>query len=144
MKKQINLTIKAHLLRGAFYLLLLMPMAVWVIPFAFGQRVTTKQSAVADPLLLGLAPVAKLSNSDEPASVTWTFTGSLNIARYFHTATLLPHGMVLIAGGTDGVNALASAELYDPASGMWSTTGSLNTARYLHTATLLPHGIVLP
>src|SRR5438034_11585983 len=53
------------------------------------------------PLLLGLAPVAALSNSDEPASVTWTFTGSLNIARYFHTATLLPNGMVLVAGGDD-------------------------------------------
>jgi hypothetical protein len=106
MKKQINPTIKAHLLRGAFYMLSLMLMAVCVISFALGQRVTTEQSAVAEPLLLGLAP----------ASGTWTATGSLNTARYFHTATLLPNGMVLVAGGTDGVNALASAELYDPAS----------------------------
>ena len=48
MKKQLNLSVKAHLLRGAFYLLLLMLMAVCVIPFALGQRATTKQSAVAD------------------------------------------------------------------------------------------------
>src|SRR5438876_12398287 len=45
MKKQINPTIKAHLLRGAAYLLLLM--AVCAIPFALAQsrsRGTTKRS----------------------------------------------------------------------------------------------------
>ena len=82
------------------------------------------------PLLLGLVPVAALSNSDEPASVTWTATGSLNTARYFHTATLLPNGMVLVAGGRDSSGQpLDSAELYDPDSGMWNKTASLNTAR---------------
>ena len=35
----------------------------------------------------------------DPASGTWTATGSLNTARYFHTATLLPNGMMLVAGG---------------------------------------------
>src|SRR5437016_7792288 len=124
MKKQLNPSVKANLLRGAFYLLLLMLMAVCVIPFALGQRATTKQSAVADPLLLGLAPVAALSNSDEPASGCWTATGSLNTARYYHTATLLPTGKVLVAGGWDGFNPFTSAELYDPDSGMWSKTGS--------------------
>ena len=44
MKKQINPTIKAHLIRGAFYLLLLL--AVCAIPFALAQSETrTKQSA---------------------------------------------------------------------------------------------------
>ena len=45
MKKQINPTIKAHLIRGAFYLLLLL--AVCAIPFALAQsrsRGTSKQS----------------------------------------------------------------------------------------------------
>ena len=40
MKKQINPTIKAHLVRGAFYLLLLV--AVCAIPFALAQRNTKK------------------------------------------------------------------------------------------------------
>ena len=42
MKKQINPTIRAHLIRGAFYLLLLF--ALCVIPFAFGRRATSTQS----------------------------------------------------------------------------------------------------
>ena len=61
----------------------------------------------------------------------------------FHTATLLPNGKVLVAGGSNGGGSLSSAELYDPASGSWSTTGSLATARDYHTATLLPNGKVL-
>src|SRR5947199_5783072 len=40
MKKQINLNVKAHLIRGACYLLLLLAMCV--IPFALGQRTTAK------------------------------------------------------------------------------------------------------
>jgi large repetitive protein len=76
----------------------------------------------------------------DPASGTWTATGSLATARSLHTATLLPNGKVLVVGG---YGALASAELYDSASGTWTATGSLATPRYGHTATLLPNGKVL-
>jgi hypothetical protein len=41
----------------------------------------------------------------DPASGTWTFTGSLNSARADHTATLLPNGMVLVAAGESSSNA---------------------------------------
>ena len=80
----------------------------------------------------------------DPTSGNWTATlHPLNMARTFHTATLLPNGKVLVAGGNDGSNSLTSAELYDPASGFWTVTGSLNTVRQSHTATLLPNGKVL-
>ena len=75
--------------------------------------------------------------------VNFVITGSLATARNGHTATLLPNGKVLVAGGGDGGSILASAELYDPASGTWSATGSLVFARFAHTATLLPNSKVL-
>jgi len=78
------------------------------------------------------------------ASGTWTNTGSLHVRREGHTATLLPNGKVLVAGGFDDFLAPTNeAELYDPASGNWSITGSMNAIRWQHTATLLPNGRVL-
>src|SRR5712664_314443 len=47
MKKQINPKIKAHLIRSAFYVLLLL--AVCVIPFALAQRNAPKRSAATKP-----------------------------------------------------------------------------------------------
>src|SRR5438094_3935708 len=77
----------------------------------------------------------------DPATGMWTTTGSMSIAHSHHTATLLPTGQVLVAGGYSGSNAL-SAELYDPATGVWTPTGSLPGGRWDHTATLLPTGQV--
>lgn len=80
----------------------------------------------------------------DPATRTWSVTGSLAEARSDHTATLLPDGDVLVTGGSsDGPLALASAELYDPVAGTWSVTGRLAEARSGHRATLLPDGSVL-
>ncbi len=74
----------------------------------------------------------------------WVLTGTLGTARSDHTATLLPSGKVLVAGGHGVGNApLDSVELYDPVIGTWERTGSLATARMYHTATLLPDGKVL-
>ena len=65
-------------------------------------------------------------------------------ARDYHTATLLPDGRVLVAGGFDNdKRPLASAEVYDPSNGTWTAAGSMKVARVAHTATLLPDGRVL-
>ena len=68
----------------------------------------------------------------------WTATGSMTSARNFHTATLLPNGQVLVAGG-DGPYS-TNPELDDPASGTWTETGSMTNNRVAHTMTLLPMG----
>jgi hypothetical protein len=79
-----------------------------------------------------------------------TIVGSMGSARRGHTATLLPDGKVLIAGGygSEDVSAryygeLSSAELFDPASGRFIPTGSMGSVAGYHTATLLRNGKVL-
>lgn len=94
---------------------------------------------IAIAVLTIAAPLAAAGTSG-----TWTLSGSLSTARTNHTATLLPNGQVLVAGGSDPAGTvLSSAELFNPASGTWTVTGSMATARRVHTATLLPNGQVL-
>lgn len=81
-----------------------------------------------------------------PASGTFSLTGSLRTARSGQSATVLNNGNVLLAAGqNDGANGgyVGSAELYSPSTGKFSVTGSLNTPRFLHTAHLLANGQVL-
>lgn len=83
----------------------------------------------------------------DPGTGTFAPTGSLVTARYAHSATLLPDGKVLIAGGamfySAGAVPTTSAELYDPSTGSFAPTGSMNLQRDAHTATLLASGKVL-
>src|SRR3989440_1721119 len=133
MKKRTITTITKSLRWGAFVFILLF-LVIQVMPRAWGQRgqrVTSKST----------------SSVEAPSSLdggSWSVTGSLNTARYLHTAALLSNGMVLVAGGYDSnTHVLASAELYDPVSGSWTFTGNLNTARTVKNATLLTNGMVL-
>jgi Galactose oxidase, central domain len=81
----------------------------------------------------------------DPASGTWSPTGSLSESRSSHTATLLPSGKVLVTGGQRVLNAVnrSSAEIYDPQSGTWSLAASMSEPRNRHIATLLRTGKVL-
>jgi N-acetylneuraminic acid mutarotase len=79
----------------------------------------------------------------DPVSETWTETGPLQTERYDFTATLLPDGKVLVAGGAVTDTNTDTAELYDPDTGSWTPTKNLNEARAYHTATLLPDGQVM-
>ena len=76
----------------------------------------------------------------DPTAGSFAKTGTMGTERVSHTATLLPNGEVLLAGGWDRDGVLASAELYDPEVGDFSPTGSMATHRAAHTATLLPNG----
>jgi N-acetylneuraminic acid mutarotase len=86
-----------------------------------------------------------------PTVGTWTYTAYPMITpRYYHTATLLPNGKVLVAGGAyyDSSKAIVpinntNVEIYDPATGKWTPAKSLTKPRYGHRATLLPNGKVL-
>jgi RHS repeat-associated protein len=67
----------------------------------------------------------------------WTSTMTMNAKRQGHTATLLSTGKVLVVGGSDGTNALNTAELFDPATGTWTPTATFTGPRQLHTAVQL-------
>jgi hypothetical protein len=82
----------------------------------------------------------------DPSSGTFTATGSMATARFGHTATLLPDGRVLIAGGSPTFGsrvALTNSEIYNPSTGTFTATGDATTPRQWHTATLLNNGKVL-
>ena len=94
----------------------------------------------------GKATYDALSSAElyNPATGTWTLTGSMTAPREEQTATLLGNGEVLVAGGLgSGATAVTSAELYNPATGKWAPTGSMSAARQEGNATLLPDGDVL-
>jgi len=76
----------------------------------------------------------------DPSTGSFSVTGSMAAARIYHTATLLPSGKVLVAGGGD---ENSTAEVYDSATGSFSITGGMEIGRSGHTATLLPNGSVL-
>ena len=79
-----------------------------------------------------------------PTYANSTSAGALTAARALHTATLLPDGTIMAAGGTNGPNILSSAEIYSPASGTSApTVTGMTQPRDQHTSTLLPNGRVL-
>jgi hypothetical protein len=88
----------------------------------------------------------------DPGTGTFTeIVGDSGTGIYGHTATLLPNGTVLLAGGF--VNSVwdyagistsdDGASLYDSATGVFSGTGNMTANRGDHTATLLANGKVL-
>ena len=79
----------------------------------------------------------------DPATNTFTPANDLNEPRNGHTATLLPNGKVLLAGGWNQHGRTATAEVYDPQTGAFEYTGSLMAPRQGLTATLLHNGQVL-
>jgi hypothetical protein len=73
-------------------------------------------------VLVAGGPAANRPQLYDPASGFWSWAGLRNVARSEHTATLLPSGEVLLAGGSiNGAGSqyavVASTERYDPGLG---------------------------
>jgi hypothetical protein len=83
----------------------------------------------------------------DPTTDSYTAEVSSPTARAGATATLLPNGKVLIAGGLTGSGNTTLVELFDPTAnsgkGSFTTMTSMLAGRVSHTATLLPDGTVL-
>ena len=96
-------------------------------------------------------PVGPYSSSEalcsselyDPSTGVWTTVESMTENRAHFTASLLPNGMVLVAGGVNSSGTLSSSELYDPTTGHWTATGSMGNKRYNHSVASLINGQVL-
>jgi hypothetical protein len=117
----------------------------YTAPSTTGGPFHVVATSVQDPSKNAIADVTIVSSGFRP-------TGDMKAVRTAHTATLLPSGKVLIAGGDAcfffsyyyyGNCLLDSAEIYDAGAGTFSTTGKMSVTRDFHTATLLSNGKVL-
>ncbi|MEZ4210099.1 MAG: kelch repeat-containing protein [Patescibacteria group bacterium] len=79
----------------------------------------------------------------EPLTTT-SLTGYYGFhERYGNTVTKLNNGKILVAGGTNGAQALSSAFVYDPLTETNENLTNMLYERVWHTATLLPDGNVI-
>ena len=78
-----------------------------------------------------------------PQRVIWALREGSPRRDHGATATSLPNGKVLVAGGSYLSQPRRHTELYDPATGTFTFAAFMFTARIGHTATLLPSGNVL-
>ena len=79
-----------------------------------------------------------------PATKTFSSTGSMSTKRFEQTAVLLYTGNVLISGGCPGSGGCdSSTELYNPTTGTFSLSGPMSIGRYGGTSNLLEDGTVL-
>ena len=110
-------------------------------PSASGQAVDghTGHGAVLTPAAGAVGAASKAANtptSDPNASLA----PALATARSLHTSTTLDDGKILVVGGREGTNPVATAEVYDRATNAWTPAGSMAAPRFRHSATLLPDG----
>jgi hypothetical protein len=78
----------------------------------------------------------------DPNQGAWVSQPALRTPRELHTATLLPDGGVLLAGGFSNDDILASCELFRPADAKKAAvqeTVMMNHARFGHAAVPMPH-----
>ena len=91
----------------------------------------------------GQSTSSRLASAEifDPRTSTSQLVGSLHVARYLHSASIIEStGNILAVGGTDsGGLDLRSCELFDVNTSIWSLVGNMSDARsFLAVAPLMP------
>jgi N-acetylneuraminic acid mutarotase len=123
MKAQIDRTIKARLVRGAFYLIPLLAMCV--IPFALAQRDTTGRNFIKR-----VSPsVASAPESQSPALSSWSIVA--NYPEILESPAVSSDGTFAYSAG-GGMNFVPTNGFYryDPIANAWATLASLPQALF--------------
>ncbi len=96
--------------------------------------------------LIDAVEATKTCELIDPEKGTVEQRGDVGTPRWRHTATVLPDGLVLIAGGFYGgarPSAYGTAEILDPDREQLNKRRAMMAQRGGHTATLMPNGMVL-
>jgi hypothetical protein len=88
------------------------------------------------------APYVPSQGAPIELPLAWTTTPSMSTARWWHSATALTDGRVLVVGGDTGASA-TTAEIYDPTTDTWKLTSPPTLSHGNHVAALLCDGQVL-
>jgi|GEM_PF-6525609 len=73
----------------------------------------------------------------------WHELPAMNVARYDHTMHIFENDSYIVIGGTDGVQALSSVEVYSPFMGSWVNASPMHFARWGHSSVALVNKSIL-
>jgi outer membrane protein assembly factor BamB len=73
----------------------------------------------------------------------WIACNPMSIGKYWHTATLMTDGRVLVAGGRDSTGFTSDCEVFDPSTGLWAPIASMIVQKGRHTSTLIESNSIL-
>ena len=91
---------------------------------------------IPTPINVEISPTAITVESDS--------LGAMFHSRVYHSATLLPDGRVLVAGGmNEAFTPLRTTEMFDPETNRWTEAEEMKESRTEHSAALLEDGRVI-
>src|SRR5947207_7224602 len=129
MKKQVSPNIKAHLIRGAFYLMLLL--TVCIIPFALAQRTPSKRNRPANTITVtntndsGPGSLRQaLADANDGDTINFAVTGTIGLT----SGELLVDKSITVSGpGAENlaVNGNIQSRVFHIASGQTVTISGM-------------------
>ncbi len=128
MKKQINHSTEAYLIRGAFYLLLLI--AVCAVPLALAQQKTKRSAAKDEPNSTRATDKARVLNGGlNPALSAWTIVAKYPLV--IQSPAVASDGTYAYSGtGSAGDSPTSGFYRYDPVGDTWTSLPNVPIAVY--------------